>query len=192
MIPAGPAVSERLDPRIRRTRQLLQAALQQLLETKTFADITVAEIAGAATLNRATFYDHYPDKIALLEDLVRTRFLALLERRQVDFSAGCDAAVMGIIGAMCDYLTSLPGTECETHRRLENHFESALRNVLRRLMLDGIRGGGHSLAIAPELVAATMSGAIYGGVSEWVQMPDRVPAEQVVLDIFRLIHPMLA
>jgi len=47
---------ERLDPRIRRTRQLLQDALKRLLEEKEFDKITIQNITEAATLNRATFY----------------------------------------------------------------------------------------------------------------------------------------
>ncbi|MGD1097474.1 MAG: helix-turn-helix domain-containing protein, partial [Bryobacteraceae bacterium] len=56
-----------LDPRIRRTRQLFHQALEKLLEKKEFDEISVQDIADAATVNRATFYDHYPDKFALLE-----------------------------------------------------------------------------------------------------------------------------
>jgi AcrR family transcriptional regulator len=58
------------DPRIRRTRQLLQQALGQLLQSRSFEEITVQDIAEAATVNRATFYDHYTDKFALLEALI--------------------------------------------------------------------------------------------------------------------------
>jgi len=74
-----------VDPRIRRTRLLLQQALGKLLETKEFDKISVQDIAEAATVNRATFYDHYTDKFALLECLVGTRFGELLAARGVRF-----------------------------------------------------------------------------------------------------------
>jgi hypothetical protein len=64
---------ERLDPRIRRTRQLLHDALRRLLEEKEFDKVTIQDITKAATLNRATFYAHYPDKFALLGELIRRR-----------------------------------------------------------------------------------------------------------------------
>ena len=47
---------QKLDPRIRRTRGLLQDALKRLLEEKEFDKISIQDIAQAATLNRATFY----------------------------------------------------------------------------------------------------------------------------------------
>ena len=56
-----------LDPRIRRTRRLLLHGLGKLLETKEFDKISVQDIAEAATVNRATFDDHYTDKFDLLE-----------------------------------------------------------------------------------------------------------------------------
>ncbi len=51
---------EILDPRVRRTRHLLHQALGNLLETKEFEKISVQDIAEAATVNRATFYDLSP------------------------------------------------------------------------------------------------------------------------------------
>ena len=60
-------ITDAVDPRILRTRHLLQQALESLLETKEFEKISVLHITDAATVNRATFYEHYPAKFALLE-----------------------------------------------------------------------------------------------------------------------------
>ena len=50
------------DPRVKRTRQLLQQAFMSLMMEGRFRDITVQEIADRATVNRATFYAHFEDK----------------------------------------------------------------------------------------------------------------------------------
>jgi AcrR family transcriptional regulator len=50
---------------------------------KEFEDISVQEIADEATLNRATFYLHYPDKNALLLAMTGVRFRDLIERRGI-------------------------------------------------------------------------------------------------------------
>ncbi len=55
-----------LDPRVRRTRQLLHDALIELIPEKGYNDITIQDITDRATLNRATFYLHYRDKHDLL------------------------------------------------------------------------------------------------------------------------------
>ena len=71
------------DPRIRRTRQLLQGALQGLMQAKNFDEISVQDITDAATVNRATFYDHYTDKFALLEAMAAGGFHMLLHERNI-------------------------------------------------------------------------------------------------------------
>jgi len=56
-----------LDPRVRRTRQLLRNALIQLIPEKGYENIRIQDITDRATLNRATFYLHYRDKEDLLD-----------------------------------------------------------------------------------------------------------------------------
>ena len=106
-----------MDPRVRRTRQLLQDALTKVLETKPFEELSIQDIAEVATVNRATFYDHYPDKFALLECTVASRFHALLAQRGVSFDGTCTSALRAIVLGVCDYLASLPALECERQRQ---------------------------------------------------------------------------
>ncbi|UZM97271.1 TetR/AcrR family transcriptional regulator [Lysinibacillus sp. MHQ-1] len=49
-----------------RTRQLLRDALVELIDEQGYEKITVQDITQRATLNRATFYLHYRDKLDLL------------------------------------------------------------------------------------------------------------------------------
>src|ERR1700679_4061572 len=101
------AASKLRDPRIPRTRQLLQEALQTLLRSRKFEDISVQDITEAATVNRATFYDHYTDKFALLDALAAGGFHKLLHERGVRYDAGCPTAASAIIRATCDYLAQM-------------------------------------------------------------------------------------
>ena len=57
-----------LDPRIARTRRVLQAALLDLAREQPLDEIPVAEIADRAEVNRSSFYQHYSDKETLLAD----------------------------------------------------------------------------------------------------------------------------
>src|SRR5277367_1824799 len=98
-----------LDPRIRRTRKLLQGALGSLLLSKSFDEVSVQDITEAATVNRATFYDHYTDKYALLEAMVAGGFHELLYARQVHYDGGCPSAVSAIIQTTCDFFTQIHG-----------------------------------------------------------------------------------
>ncbi|CZR10376.1 TetR/AcrR family transcriptional regulator [Trichococcus ilyis] len=55
----------------RRTKQLFKTALMHLLETESFAYISVKDIVETANYNRKTFYNHYYDKFDLLDDVTK-------------------------------------------------------------------------------------------------------------------------
>jgi AcrR family transcriptional regulator len=166
----------------------MQQALAKLLEKKEFEEISVQDIADAATINRATFYDHYTDKFSLLECMVGSRFLELLEERNLQFDVTCQLALQAIVMALCDYLTRMQGPDCK--RQLEPHMETAIIAVVRRTLLDGLERNPRENAIAPEMVAATASWAIYGAVKEWVQTPDRCPPEEIAKTVMTLVAPI--
>src|SRR5215216_7166576 len=71
----------RIDPRVTRTRKLLLDAFLSLMAEKSFDDITVQDIAARATVNRATFYAHFVDKYALVDEMIREGFMQILQQR---------------------------------------------------------------------------------------------------------------
>lgn len=182
---------ERLDPRIRRTRQLLQDALKRLLEEKEFDKITIQEIAEAATLNRATFYAHYPDKFALLEELIRVSFLQLLDCRKIRFDGSCATAFQPIILAVCDYLAELQKSHSSKQHQFEAFVEGTVIDQIRIILMDGFKKHPTERNIPPELIAATASWAIYGAAKQWVNTSERAPAEEFVATAMNLVQPIL-
>jgi AcrR family transcriptional regulator len=185
--------TETLDPRIRRTRELLQQALAKLLETRDFDRISVQDITETATVNRATFYAHYPDKFALLKCLVGVRFQALLAARDVVFDGTCLGAIHGLALGVCDYLdqTLNQPSRSATDRHLEPHLESAIVAVVRNMILGGISQHPSPSGLSPALLAATASSAIYGAAREWVTTPNHPPSEEFAPTVIRLIEPIL-
>ena len=183
---------EKLDPRIRRTRGLLQDALKRLLEEKEFDKITIQDIAEAATLNRATFYAHYPDKFALLEELTRVSFLQLLECRKIRFDGSCATAFHPIVLAVCDYLAELQKSRASKQRQFEAFVEGTVIDQIRVILMDGYKKHPSEHSINPELIAATASWAIYGAAKQWVNNPDRAPSEEFVATAVNLVRPILA
>jgi AcrR family transcriptional regulator len=182
---------EVLDPRIRRTRQALQQALGRILESKEFEKISVQDIAEAATVNRATFYDHYPDKFALLQCMVGARFQELLEARHVRFDANCPAALKAVILCVCDYLASTPGTACDQLRQIQPHMESAVIGVVRWIILEGLQKHPAGNGVSPAILATTVSWAIYGAAKEWLQTPNRCASAEMAETVVTLISPIL-
>jgi AcrR family transcriptional regulator len=190
--PASSPCAGTLDPRIRRTRELLQQALATLLDTRDFERISVQDITDAATVNRATFYAHYPDKFALLECMVAGRFQALLAARNVVFDGTCTGALHGIVLGVCDYLAQTlnhPGST--TDRHLEPHLESAIVAVVRHMILDGISRHPSTATLPPAMLAATVGSAVYGAAKEWALTPNRPTSEQIAPAVVTLIAPIL-
>jgi AcrR family transcriptional regulator len=182
---------ERLDPRIRRTRQLLQDALKRLLEEKEFDKISIQEIAEAATLNRATFYAHYPDKFALLEELIRVSFLQLLDCRKIRFDGSCATAFHPIILAVCDYLAELQKSRSSKQHQFEAFVERTVIDQIRVILMDGFQKHPVERNIPSEMIAATASWALYGAAKQWVNTPERAPAEEFVATAVDLVRPIL-
>jgi AcrR family transcriptional regulator len=182
---------ERIDPRIRRTRRLLQDALKRLLEQKEFDKVTIQDITETATLNRATFYAHYPDKFALLGELIRVNFLELFAQRNVRFDGTCSSAFQAIILAVCDYLAEVQKSHSSNQHQFEPFVEATVIDQTRLILLEGFRTHPAERRISPEIIAATASWAIYGAVKQWLNTPERVAAEQFARVAADLVHPIM-
>lgn len=165
----------KVDPRIRRTRQMLFQAFQDLLEEKTFELITVQDIAERSTLNRATFYDHFTDKFALLEAMIGERFSAVIEARMGGNEGNCEGALRHLVLATCDFLAKV-SDGCQKHQRqFEPMVESSVKSVMREYLLAGMR---QHKAKSPELRATMVSWAIAGAALQWSR-EKKITAEEL-------------
>jgi AcrR family transcriptional regulator len=161
----APAV---LDPRIKRTRQLLHRAFNELLAEKSFDEITVHDIAERSTVNRATFYDHFPDKFALLEDIIAESFQDMLEVRMAGSIGTCPESVKQLICAVCDFFADM-ASGCQKHQRqFAPVAESKIKSLLRDFLLIGLRQAlPEGSRVELELRAIMASWAICGAALEW-------------------------
>jgi len=154
----------KVDPRIRRTRQMLFQAVQTLLAEKSFDSISVQDIAERSTLNRATFYDHFTDKFALLEAMMSERISALIATRMEQSTGGCQAALRQLILGACDFLAEV-SSGCQKHQRqFEPLVESQLKAVMYETLLPALRTQGVQ---NPELRATMVTWAIAGAALRW-------------------------
>src|SRR6202022_214366 len=138
----------KIDPRIRRTRQMLFQAFEELLAEKAFDQISVQDLAERSTLNRATFYDHFPDKFALLEAMMGERFATLIDARMAGNDGTCQAALRPLILAACDFLAEVSSGCQKQQRQFEPIVESQVKALIRESLLVGLCSHG---AQNPEL-----------------------------------------
>ena len=171
------------DPRIRRSRNMLMEALAKLLTKKEFDDISIQEIAAEATLNRATFYLHYPDKDALLQAMTDLRFRDLMERRGISFT-DCNGALRAIALGVCDYLaesTSCPGQLAQIP------LEGSIIPVVEGMFKEGLARHGIAPGVDAALLATTAAWAVFGAARRWFQTTDRIPAEEMAAKIEAMV-----
>ncbi|HEX4423941.1 MAG TPA: TetR/AcrR family transcriptional regulator [Terriglobales bacterium] len=175
------------DPRILRSRGMLMGALVKLLMKKEFDDISVQEIADEATLNRATFYLHYPDKNALLQAMTGARFRDLLERRAITFSS-CNGALRAIALGVCDYLAENTGCPTQLARI---PLEGSIIPVLEGMFIEGLALHGIAPGVDAALLATTAAWAVFGAARRWFQTPNRISAEEMAAKIETMVSPVL-
>jgi len=172
------------DPRIRRTRQMLQAALGTLLQTRSFDEISVQEITDAATISRATFYDHYTDKYTLFAALVAGGFHAMLHERNVRYEG--PGSEEPLIRTVCDFLMEIHTRGmCESQSSFEPLKDAAIVEAIRRVMQRGMPEPN-------DIATAAASWSIYGAVKEWLKKPDRQPVNELVSQLQAMVQPILA
>jgi AcrR family transcriptional regulator len=184
--------TEPLDPRIRRTRALIHEAFLKLLATKPFEEISVQDLTELATLNRATFYAHFPDKYKLLECVATVQFRALLDSRGVAFDGTCVSALRGLVLGVCDYLSVESSNRVGSVDALNPHLQAAMVSVVRKKLRDGLECmEGWDSAASRDMAATATAWALYGAVREWFMRSERPPAEQIVDRIYNSLLPLL-
>ncbi len=176
-----------VDPRIKRTRQMLFHAFQALLAEKTFDLITVQDIAERSTLNRATFYDHFDDKFALLGAMMGERFGSLIEARMAGNKGTCEAALRQLILAACDFLAET-SSGCQKHQRqFEPLVEAQVKSVISAFLLNGLREHGDK---NPELKSTMVSWAITGAAMQWSREKS-ITADELADAVLPTVHTAL-
>ncbi len=178
---------ETTDPRILRSRRMLMESLAKLLTKKEFEDISVQEIADEATLNRATFYLHYPDKSALLQAMTEARFRDLIERRSISFT-DCDGALRAIALGVCDYLTETTNCPAQLARI---PLEGSIIPVVEGMFKEGLAHHEIAPGVDPALLATTAAWAVFGAARRWFETANRIPAEEMAAKIETLVKPVL-
>src|SRR5579862_5029600 len=176
-----------MDPRIRRSRRMLMEALVRLLRKKEFEEISVQEIADEATLNRATFYLHYPDKNALLQAMTECRFRDLIERRNITFT-DCSGALRAIALGVCDYLAETTGCPSQLARI---PLEGSIIPVIEGMFKEGLSRHPLAPGVDPDLLATTTAWAVFGAARRWFQTPDRMSAEEMAAKIETIVGPVI-
>lgn len=180
--------TKRIDPRVKRTHQLLMHALMILLREKEFSAITVQDIVERATLNRTTFYAHFEDKYALLKYMIGENFQKILTDKLPSCPRFCEDHLRLLFLTTAEFLAEFAG-QCHGHT-YQPHYPPIERYIQQHLY--EVVSQWVDLEDKPEL-ATVISWTIFGSTFQWSKTRDRMPATQLADQIVPLmvsgVHP---
>ena len=167
---------------------MLTDALSSLLKKKRFEDISVQDITEEATLNRNTFYLHYPDKAALLQAMTESRFRSLIARRNISFT-DCNGALRAVALGVCDYLVEV--TNC-SEKGAQIPLEGSIVPAIESMFMEGLSNHRPTPGIDSAMMACAAAWAVFGAARRWHQTPPRkrVSAEEMASKIEIMVKPM--
>jgi AcrR family transcriptional regulator len=173
------------DRRVRRTQQLLRAALFALIQEKGFERLSVQDIIDRANVGRATFYAHFDNK----EDLLLSGFDTLrasLRERQREALSNRNTVDDQAFAFSHDMLAHI-----NEHRHLFKAMAgkrsgAAVQNVLRKLVIDLVRDdlkamieGVERHRAVTDAVAEFIAGGLFGLLVWWLGGKNRLSVEDL-------------
>jgi AcrR family transcriptional regulator len=168
--------SVRLDPRVKRTRQLLDQAFMDLVKEQGFQAISIRDITERAGVNRATFYAHFQDKNALLDHFIQAGFRLEIEKRMLNSCQFSLENLRLLIVAVCEFVANVDSHCAPPHETFDSLVETQVKNQIFELLLKWSGQVGKAQA-APEMVATATSWAIYGLASQWSHKKPSIPVD---------------
>lgn len=157
------------DPRVIRTRQLLQSALLDLLAERPFQSISVSDLTKRATLNRSTFYLHYLDKFDLLAKTTRDTFSATINETLPSAENFRLENIRHLTAATCDYLETFLKACSPANKPYEPLIEAEIERVLYDYILGWLSGAEHREEdrLAVETAAVVVSASVLAMSLKW-------------------------
>ncbi|WP_315071054.1 TetR/AcrR family transcriptional regulator [uncultured Clostridium sp.] len=182
--------SKKNDLRVIRTRKLIEDAFLSLSKEKDFEAITVKDIADKAAVNRTTFYTHFVDKYALLDNLFSETFTNLLSERIKSDATLTEETLKELIFIVCDYNDSL-NSQCKRIYRsastlMDSKMQLKLQDIVKNLLMKGITSNDVDIKKI-ETYAIMISSSIYFATSHWYKEDESKDISALVTEILAFV-----
>lgn len=181
---------EKIDPRVKRTREMLEQAFQLLLAEKGFDAVSVQDITARAGVNRATFYAHFEDKFALLDYSIREAFRQEIMKRLLSSCSFSTENLRQLIVAVCEFTHNLSAHCVPAQRQFEPLVENQVKAQLYELILMWLKK--NEAIRSPETSATAASWAIYGLAMQWNREKKTQSAESFADEVLPLVAANLS
>ena len=182
---SNPREEEKLDPRVKRTRNLILRSFESLLAEKGFETISVQDVTDRAEINRATFYAHFHDKYELLDYSISQMFKQEIEKRTLNACHYTPDNLKNLILVVCEFLVKTHSECAQPHQQFESLTEGTIKNILFELLSHWLKQTGTK--ISTEIPATVATWAIYGLASHYSHQKKRPALEKFVDEALPLV-----
>ncbi len=176
---------EKLDPRVKRTRNLILKSFEDLLAEKGFESISVQDVTDKAEINRATFYAHFTDKYALLDYSISQMFLQEIEKRTLNACHYTPDNLRNLILAVCDFLANMHSECAQPHQQFESLTEGTIKKIIFDLLSHWLKQT--NTKFSTEIPATVATWGIYGLASYYSNLKKRPALEKFVDEALPLV-----
>jgi len=176
---------EKLDPRVKRTRNLILESFESLLAEKGFESISVQDVTDKAEINRATFYAHFPDKYALLDYSISQMFMQEIETRTLNTCHYTPENLRNLILAVVQFLAKTHSECAQPHQQFESLIEGTIKKQIFDLLCHWL--SQTKAKISTDIPATVATWAIYGLASHYSHMKKRPALEKFVDEALPLV-----
>jgi AcrR family transcriptional regulator len=178
-------MEEKLDPRVKRTRNLILQSFSDLLAEKGFESISVQDVTDKAQINRATFYDHFVDKYKLLDYWISQMFRQEIEKRTLNACHYTLENLRNLILAVCEFLSHMHSECAQPHQQFESLAEGTIKKIIFDLLSHWLEETNSK--ISTEIPATVATWAIYGLASLYSHNKKRPALEKFVDEALPLV-----
>jgi AcrR family transcriptional regulator len=134
------------------------------------ASISIGDITDRATVNRATFYAHFPDKHALLDSIIRELFQQRLTEHLPPTPVWSMQSLRALVRTTFDFLGEFHHKCQHGDSQFDPLMEQAVQQELAEVLqhwLKQARVAGMRPGLRLELVVSVISWAIFGPAVQW-------------------------
>jgi len=162
------------DLRMIKTRKKLYHALGILMQEKSFESVTVSELVSAAGITRKTFYNHYQDKIDLVQEYQAGLTLEIqkIQSRYQSFDLDYFTEIFSFIDSQDILLTSL----------LSYNGSMELQSIIKETMCRYCKNILSATISVPELLeyqSVVTASAIFGIIQHWLAAGRKISPAQL-------------
>ncbi|WP_431090630.1 TetR/AcrR family transcriptional regulator [Paenibacillus sp. 8b26] len=181
-------MEKQIDPRTLRTRKLIMDAFIELSTKKDFKDFTIGDITSAATVNRATFYNHFIDKYDLLEKVLRESVMREVLQEVRTHEDITEETIRATFISIIKFHTSISNQCPRSYKAFSPQIEIIFKYELQAFFSEWAKKKrSNQNRIEVETFAVMLSWSLYGAAMHSIQDYTTTKKEDYVKQILHFI-----